>query len=185
MKKRISALIACFLTLSLLLAGCGAGQMSGEKHNAADGYIMAPSEIAMDIGEASYRNEADFYTVSYSGKTETAAPSEQNTAADGRKRSAAHVSSDYNGVHRVVKLLEPGARKYRQKETKQLFCYGAACQIFDISRISHGHIIAFNAEIGNMCSMVVNNHISLIYFTVIYFQLKYVRNMTQVCIPEV
>ena len=161
MKKRISALIACFLTLSLLLAGCGAGQISGEKHNAADGYIMAPSEIAMDIGEASYRNEADFYTVSYSGKTETAAPSEQNTAADGRKlvktmafaietqdfdKSTADIAAMVNAVGGYVENASVSGNSYKRSETRTASY---------VLRIPVAALVQFEgqiADIGNVTS---------------------------------
>ena len=45
MKKRISALTACILALSLLLAGCGAGRKAADIKNSGADSAYAPGEI--------------------------------------------------------------------------------------------------------------------------------------------
>ena len=87
MKKRISALTACMLALSLLLAGCGAGRKTQDIRNGGADSATAPGEAYE--AEAAPRSDAAFYAAvnktSYDGKSEVEAPSDQSGAADGRK----------------------------------------------------------------------------------------------------
>ena len=87
MKKRISAVTACLLALSLLLSGCGTGRKAADVTNGAADYAGMPEEGYE--AEASARSYAAFYTSSnktaYNGKSEAEAPAEQSGAADGRK----------------------------------------------------------------------------------------------------
>ena len=87
MKKRISALTACILALSLLLAGCGAGRKTQDIRNGGADSANAPGEAYE--AEAAPRSDTAFYTAvnktSYDGKSEVEAPADQSGAADGRK----------------------------------------------------------------------------------------------------
>ena len=156
MKKRISALAACLLALSLLLAGCGAGRKTADVKNG--GYAGAPGEAYE--AEAAPRDDAAFYAVSNktsnSGKSEAEVPADKSGAADGRKlvktmafnietqdfdKSVADITAMVTLLGGYVENASVSGNSYRKYETRTASY---------VLRIPVASLAQFEGEIGTI-----------------------------------
>ena len=158
MKKRISALTACILALSLLLAGCGAGRKAADIKNGGADSAYAPGEAYE--AEAAPRGDAAFYAASNktsnAGKSEAEAPADQSGAADGRKlvktmafnietqdfdKSVADITAMVTLLGGYVENASVSGSSYRKYETRSASY---------VLRIPVASLVQFEGKIGTI-----------------------------------